>query len=163
MSKDFSKSMKDAKSKIDGIWKIAEKVALGKGTSKLKAEWGTHPINVTIEVVQQKDLISLIARGEDVLYYEFGTGITYSSIRHPRSDDLGMGAGTHSPLGRWNSPNGWWYRSDSDPGLGQQSKETSKGETIYHTFGLPAYMSSYKSFEYIKEEIMKQIGEHLHG
>lgn len=161
MAKSFKKSMDDAKKKIDGIWKVAEKVATGTGQSKLKAEWGTHPINVQIEVVKQKDLISLIAQGQDVLYYEFGTGITYSAIRHPMSDQLGMGAGTHSPLGRWNMSGGWWYRSDTDNGLGQESKVTSKGETIYHTFGLPAYMPSYKTYVYIKEELMKQIGEYI--
>ena len=86
----------------------------------------------------------VIARGETVLFVEFGTGITYG-FGHPEAQEFGMGPGTYPDgKGHWNDPNGWYLPKSAGGG---------------HTYGnLPA-MPMYEARKQIEQELPRIVKE----
>ena len=82
---------------------------------------------------------------EKILFLEFGTGIKYSSIRHPKADELGYGAGTFPGKGYWNDPAGWWYMG--------------KDGEFHHTFGVAPRRPMYDTAKELREKINDVIKE----
>lgn len=69
--------------------------------------------------------------GDKVLFLEFGAGIRYASPQNPKAEELGYGPGTYPGKGHWDSPQGWWYRDESD--------------NPHHSYGNRAYMPMYNA------------------
>lgn len=89
----------------------------------------------------------VVVESTEILFLEFGTGITYSGTRHPQSDEFGYGAGTYPGLGHWDDPNGWWYR---DQRTGRYT----------HTYGNPPLMPMYDTAKDLRgniELIVKEV------
>lgn len=84
--------------------------------------------DVTFNLTGSGDLIDAYINftGTEVLYIEFGSGITYNRGANPHASAFGYGAGTHSVAGHWNDPNGWIYRGEDDK--------------LYHSYGTKATM-----------------------
>ena len=91
-------------------------------------------VHITTNSVGQIVSMSVVASSEAILFLEFGSGFTYNSgDDHPKSGELGMGAGTYPGQTHADDPNGWWYMGDD----GQW----------HHSFGLQADMPMYKGWE----------------
>ena len=86
--------------------------------------------------------------GDRILYVEFGYGVTFSNPQHPKAGELGVGAGTNSPMGHWKDEGGWWYKGSDGEG--------------HHTYGAPAYMPVYHTAEELKR-VMTQIAREVFG
>ena len=65
---------------------------------------GTNDVEVTVEPIDNGYAIR--ARGNAVLFIEFGSGASYG-YGHPEPE--GYGPGTYPGKGHWDDPNGWWY------------------------------------------------------
>ena len=65
---------------------------------------GTNDVTVSVEPIDNGYAIH--ARGNAVLFIEFGAGATYG-YGHPEPE--GYGPGTYPGKGHWDNPNGWWY------------------------------------------------------
>lgn len=65
---------------------------------------GTNDVEVTVEPIDNGYAIH--ARGNAVLFIEFGSGASYG-YGHPEPE--GYGPGTYPGKGHWDDPNGWWY------------------------------------------------------
>lgn len=84
------------------------------------------------------------ASGTQVLFIEFGAGITYGN-GHPEADKYGYGAGTFpSNKGHWDDPSGWWYSKD--------------GESR-HTYGNPPSASMYNTARKLEQEVERVVKE----
>lgn len=89
--------------------------------------------DVSISVEPISNGWAIHARGNAVLFIEFGAGATLG-YGHPEPD--GYGPGTYNPdSDNWRNPKGWWY------GDGQ------------HTYGNPPAAAMY----YAKEEVLRNI------
>ena len=101
---------------------------------------------------RENNTFAVCAESEEILFLEFGTGITYSGNRHPQSDEFGYGAGTYpSEKQNWNNPNGWWYYDEY------------AGRYV-HTIGNPPLMMMYDTSKEMRnriENIVKEVfGNH---
>ena len=67
---------------------------------------GKNDVAVTVEPIDNGYAIH--ARGEAVLFIEFGSGASYG-YGHPEPEEYGPG--TYPGKGHWDNPNGWWYGS----------------------------------------------------
>lgn len=67
---------------------------------------GTNDVAVTVEPIDNGYAIH--ARGDAVLFIEFGSGASYG-YGHPEPEEYGPG--TYPGKGHWDNPNGWWYGS----------------------------------------------------
>lgn len=65
---------------------------------------GTNDVAVSVEPIENGYAIH--ARGNAVLFIEFGSGASYG---YGHSEPEGYGPGTYPGKGHWNDPNGWWY------------------------------------------------------
>lgn len=84
------------------------------------------------------------ASGTQVLFIEFGAGVTYG-YGHPEADKFGYGAGTFpSNKGHWDDPSGWWYSKD--------------GESR-HTYGNPPSASMYNTARKLEQEVQRVVKE----
>lgn len=119
-------------------------------------QWAGSEMNPKITVIPSPKGLVLEIQGPQVLFYEFGAGIRYSGTRHPKSTELGMGAGTYpSEKGFWNRPQGWWYPVDLNSP--EADRFNSDGTKAYaHTYGNPAYMPTYKTAVAIREHLRKR-------
>ena len=63
---------------------------------------GTNDVAVTVEPISNGYAIH--ARGNAVLFIEFGSGASYG-YGHPEPE--GYGPGTYPGKGHWDDPNGW--------------------------------------------------------
>ena len=89
--------------------------------------------DVSISVEPISNGWAIHARGNAVLFIEFGAGATYG-YGHPEPE--GYGPGTFNPdSDNWQRPGGWWY------GKGQ------------HTYGNPPAAAMYHA----KEEVIRNI------
>ena len=92
---------------------------------------GNNDVTVTVEPISNGYAIH--ARGNAVLFIEFGSGATYG-YGHPEPE--GYGPGTYNPDSQnWNNPNGWWY-GDSQ-----------------HTYGNPPAQAMYNA----KQEVLQMV------
>ena len=96
--------------------------------------------DVSISVEPISNGWAIHARGNAVLFIEFGAGATLG-YGHPEAKAEGYGPGTYNPdyptpeNPNWRNPKGWWY------GDGQ------------HTYGNPPAAAMY----YAKEEVIRNI------
>ena len=90
------------------------------------------PKDVAVSVEPLQDGYAIHARGNAVLFLEFGAGAKHG-YGHPEPE--GNGPGTYPGKGHWDDPNGWWF---------------GDGE---HTFGNPPAQAMYDA----KQEIINAI------
>lgn len=73
--------------------------------------------------------------GNQILFLEFSSGITYGTDNYPTPAGDKYGMGTYPGKGHWNDPAGWWWVDDN-------------GEK-HHSYGNRAYMPMYHAEEAI--------------
>lgn len=74
---------------------------------------------------------TLYLQGEDILFIEFGAGIAFSAIQHPKASEMGYGVGTYPGQTHAYDEEGWWY--------------TAEDGTRRHSRGNFAHMPLYKA------------------
>lgn len=107
---------------------------------------GNPDVAVTVEKIE--DGSAIVARGEDVLFIEFGAGIRYAGYPHPQAMEFGFGPGTWSdgPNGRghWDDPKGWFLPQE-------------KGG--YRTFGNPPALAMAEAGQTVRNNLEAVIKE----
>ena len=72
--------------------------------------------DVTVDIESTPKHTTLVAKGESVLFIEFGAGAAYG-YGHPQAHEFDFGPGTWSEgpngKGRWADPKGWWFTDSS--------------------------------------------------
>ena len=92
---------------------------------------GNNDVSVTVEPTNGGYAIH--ARGNAVLFIEFGSGATYG-YGHPEPEEYGPG--TYNPDSpNWSNPKGWWYGHNQ------------------HTYGNPPAQAMYNA----KQEILQMV------
>ena len=108
----------------------------------------TGPKDVAVSVRKRGDGYAVIAKGETVLFIEFGAGIHFGG-GHPEAGEFGMGPGTYPDgKGHWNDPKGWYL---------PKSRQGSDGTK--HTYGNPAEMPMYNARKEIEQNITQIVRE----
>ena len=93
---------------------------------------GTNDVEVTVEPIDNGYAIH--ARGNAVLFIEFGSGASYG-YGHPEPE--GYGPGTYPGKGHWDDPNGWWYGNHE------------------HSYGNPPAQAMYNAKRDIQAEVQR--------
>lgn len=93
---------------------------------------GTNDVAVSVEPIENGYAIH--ARGDAVLFIEFGSGASYG-YGHPEPE--GYGPGTYPGKGHWNDPNGWWYGNHE------------------HSYGNPPAQAMYNAKRDIQAEVQR--------
>lgn len=93
---------------------------------------GTNDVSVSVEPIENGYAIH--ARGNAVLFIEFGSGASYG-YGHPEPE--GYGPGTYPGKGHWNDPNGWWYGNHQ------------------HSYGNPPAQAMYNAKRDIQAEVQR--------
>lgn len=93
---------------------------------------GTNDVEVTVEPIDNGYAIH--ARGNAVLFVEFGSGASYG-YGHPEPE--GYGPGTYPGKGHWDDPNGWWYG------------------THEHSYGNPPAAAMYHAKQDVLQEVQR--------
>ena len=93
---------------------------------------GTNDVEVTVEPIDNGYAIH--ARGNAVLFIEFGSGAAYG-YGHPEPE--GYGPGTYPGKGHWDDPNGWWYGNHE------------------HSYGNPPAQAMYNAKREIQAEVQR--------
>ena len=93
---------------------------------------GTNDVEVTVEPIDNGYAIH--ARGNAVLFIEFGSGAAYG-YGHPEPE--GYGPGTYPGKGHWDDPNGWWYGNHE------------------HSYGNPPAQAMYNAKRDIQAEVQR--------
>ena len=93
---------------------------------------GTNDVSVSVEPIENGYAIH--ARGNAVLFIEFGSGASYG-YGHPEPE--GYGPGTYPGKGHWNDPNGWWYGNHE------------------HSYGNPPAQAMYNAKRDIQAEVQR--------
>ena len=130
--------------------KLAEK-----GVSLAKAAFSSvsgyeGDTNVAVDMQQDGNGYVIRASGTDVLFIEFGAGITYSEPQHPQAGELGYGPGTYPGGGHGLDYEGWYYYAN------EQDKLDHK---LSHSYGNPAYMPMYSTAKQLRNEIISTFRE----
>lgn len=93
--------------------------------------------------------VCVVARGEQILFLEFGTGARFAQP-YPTDEDFKpiFKAGDWSKLhsGKWDNPKGWWYTDNS-------------GNTGNHTYGIPPARGMYEAKKEIRNNVDAVIRE----
>ena len=93
---------------------------------------GTNDVEVTVEPIDNGYAIH--ARGNAVLFIEFGSGASYG-YGHPEPE--GYGPGTYPGKGHWDDPNGWWYGNHE------------------HSYGNPPASAMYHAKQDVLQEVQR--------
>lgn len=93
---------------------------------------GTNDVAVTVEPIDNGYAIH--ARGNAVLFIEFGSGASYG-YGHPEPE--GYGPGTYPGKGHWDDPNGWWYGNHE------------------HSYGNPPAAAMYHAKQDVSQEVQR--------
>ena len=93
---------------------------------------GTNDVEVTVEPIDNGYAIH--ARGNTVLFIEFGSGASYG-YGHPEPE--GYGPGTYPGKGHWDDPNGWWYGNHE------------------HSYGNPPAAAMYHAKQDVLQEVQR--------
>lgn len=93
---------------------------------------GTNDVEVTVEPIDNGYAIH--ARGNAVLFIEFGSGASYG-YGHPEPE--GYGPGTYPGKGHWDDPNGWWYGTNE------------------HSYGNPPTAAMYHAKQDVLQEVQR--------
>ena len=99
------------------------------------------PNDVAVTVEPTTGGYAIHARGNAVLFIEFGSGATYG-YGHPEPE--GYGPGTYPGVGHWNDPNGWWLPK-SAWGTGSDQDR--------HTYGNPPAQAMFNA----KQEVLQMV------
>ena len=99
------------------------------------------PKDVAVTVEPTTGGYAIHARGNAVLFIEFGSGATYG-YGHPEPE--GYGPGTYPGKGHWNDPNGWWLPK-SAWGTGSDQDR--------HTYGNPPAQAMFNA----KQEVLQMV------
>lgn len=126
---------------------VVEKLAfLGATNASLgysRAITDTNDVEVTAEWINDTTM-QVRASGRELLFIEFGTGITYG-YGHPEATQMGYGPGTYpSDKGNWDNPNGWWYSRNGVP---------------KHTYGNPPNPVMYDTKKLLEREAERIVRE----
>lgn len=116
---------------------------------------GDNDVTVAFEDRADKT-VAVIAKGDTVLFIEFGTGIAYPDD-HPEKPAGLLGRGQYGYkqgglLTKYGTPKGWLY-SGSPGNLGEPS---TKNPLLMHTYGNPANMSLYLTREEVEQRIIEE-------
>lgn len=90
--------------------------------------------DVTISVTSTRTGYKVVAKGQAVLFIEFGTGVI--NPEHPQSDEFGFSHGTYGK-GKGANEKGWVYVGEQG-NAGQPIREG-----VYHTYGNPPAKAMY--------------------
>ena len=93
---------------------------------------GTNDVSVSVEPIENGYAIH--ARGNAVLFIEFGSGASYG-YGHPEPE--GYGPGTYPGKGHWDDPNGWWYGNNE------------------HSYGNPPAAAMYHAKQDVLQEVQR--------
>ena len=104
-----------------------------------------------LKVVTQniKDGTAVVAKGQTVLFREYGSGLI--GYGHPDPKQYGPGTWSDGPNGQghWDDPNGWYIPKRKKP------------NGIRHTFGNPPAMAMYEAGKEIDRNIDRVVRENL--
>ena len=100
--------------------------------------------DVEISVDRVKDGYRINARGQAVLFIEFGTGVL--NPEHPLSAELGFSHGTYGK-GKGSNPKGWVYTGEQ----GNAGRFVREG--VYRTTGNPPARAMYDAGKDVRREI----------
>lgn len=104
---------------------------------------GVNDTEISVEPIDNGYAIH--ARGNAVLFIEFGSGATYG-YGHPEPEEYGPG--TFPGKGHWNDPKGWWFPKDS------VSAQTGSDRYV-HSYGNPPAAAMYEA----QQEVIRRIQE----
>lgn len=144
--KELEKYKRDLENKARIV--VERLASLGATNASLgfaRAVTSENDVQVTVEWVDSNTM-RIRATGEEVLFIEFGAGITYG-YGHPMAQELGYGPGTYPTKlakGKWDNPNGWWYSKDGNP---------------KHTYGNPPNAVMYDTMKMIEREAERVVRE----
>lgn len=100
--------------------------------------------DVEISVEPTKTGYKVEAKGQAVLFIEFGTGVI--NPEHPQSSEVGFSHGTYGK-GKGANEKGWVY-------IGEQGNAGQPiREGVYHTYGNPPAKAMYYASKDMKSEI----------
>lgn len=123
----------------EGIPVVDAYIAASKGDSN-KA----HTTEVSLDGNGNIQMASLILKGPDILFIEFGAGIHYNNGNaHPKAGEFGYGVGTYPGQTHAINPGYWWYKD---------------GETLHFSQGTQATMPMYNA----SLEIMRKVNDVAH-
>jgi hypothetical protein len=100
--------------------------------------------DVTISVTSTRKGYKVVAKGQAVLFIEFGTGVI--NPEHPRSDEFGFSHGTYGK-GKGANEKGWVYVGEQG-NAGQPIREG-----VYRTYGNPPAKAMYYAAKDMKAQI----------
>lgn len=103
---------------------------------------GTNDVEVSVEATTTG--YKVVAKGQAVLFIEFGTGVL--NPEHPQSSEFGFTHGTYG-LGKGTNERGWVYVGEQG-NAGQPLREG-----VYHTYGNPPAKAMYYAAKDMKSEI----------
>ena len=104
---------------------------------------GVNDVQVSVEPIDYGYAIH--ARGNAVLFIEFGSGAAYG-YGHPEPGEYGPG--TYPGKGHWDDPNGWWFPNDS-------VAAQSGSDRYVHSYGNPPAAAMYDA----QQEVIRRIEE----
>ena len=143
------KGLRDYQRWVDSLSAEMAKYLADLGATKARANFGTviydgrNDVEVTVEPAERG--FKVLAKGETVLFLEFGAGIKFG-YGHPMAQQLGFGPGTYNPSsGNWQNPNGWVFKDDS-------------GKYI-HTYGNKPAQGMYDAMTEVLSADIKEIFE----
>ena len=87
--------------------------------------------------------------GENLLFIEFGAGVTYAVPQNPKASELGYGVGTYPGQTHAFDPNGWYYNETGGDG----------SRSSLHSYGNSPFMPVYKSSLEMRKRIYSIAGE----
>jgi len=106
--------------------------------------------DVSVEMMDDQDVLVIRASGYTVLFIEFGTGVTFQTY-HPKRNEMGIGdVGTYGHgLGKLNG--GWRYKGEK----GTNGKDDPDHDGYVHTYGNPANMPMYNASRQMRSEVLQ--------
>lgn len=163
--KDLMDSLKD-----DGII-----VAKQKFDSAIYADNNRDvDVSAKVEKIDSGYRATIVARGDNVGFIEFGTGVNFDFPFH-EMPDLEESIPLHGTYGNKGgaSPHGWWYKgspTENMPDGTEQAKSVyymkKSGRIVVrnrhgwmHTMGSPANSCMHDTYEYLQDIIEKRVKE----
>lgn len=105
---------------------------------------GDNDVEVSVEKIKYGKGYKIVAKGQAVVFIEFGTGII--NPEHPQSAEFGFAHGTYGK-GKGKNPKGWVYVG-SQGNAGQRVRDG-----VYRTMGNPPSRSMYEASKSMAKEI----------
>lgn len=109
---------------------------------------GVNDVEVTKEVDTNGPSV-IIARGNALLFIEFGTGVYYSEPIHPKANEMGMKRGEYGK--GYGKQETWYYQGDT----GTHGLDIGGGKVL--TRGNKANMVMYNVSKELREKLIKSV------